>query len=65
VNLEALINLPCRLPVHQAQQTEAPEALEIESLGTDPWTPIGIEQHPGAQSLVALLSRAAHGSECE
>jgi hypothetical protein len=65
LNFEAIINLPRRLPVHQAQQTEAPEALEIESLGTDPWTPSGVEQDVGSQSLVALLSRAAHGSECE
>ena len=65
MNLEAIISQPCRLPIHQAQQTEAPEALKVESLGADPRTPSGIEQDVGAQSLVTLLSRAAHGDECE
>jgi hypothetical protein len=65
LNLEAIISRPCRLPIHQAQQTEALEALEVESLGTDPRTPSGIEQDVGAQSLVTLLSHAAHGDKCE
>jgi hypothetical protein len=65
LNLEAIISLPRRLPIHQAQQTEAPEALKVESLGADPRTPSGIEQDVGAQSFVALLSRAAHGDKRE
>lgn len=65
MNFEAIIGLPCRLPVHQAQQTETPEALEIESLRTNPRTPSGIEQDVGSHSLVALLSRAAHGDKRE
>ncbi len=65
MNFEAIISLPCRLPVHQAQKTETPEALEVESLGADPGTPGGIEQDVGPQSLVTLLSRAAHGDEFE
>ena len=65
MNLEAIVSLPRRLPIHQAEQTEAPEALQVESLGADPRTPSGIEQDVGAQSFVALLSRAAHGDKRE
>ena len=65
MNLEAIVSLPHRLPSHQAEQAEAPEALKVESLGADPRTPNGIEQDVGSQSLVALLSRAAHGEKRE
>jgi hypothetical protein len=43
LDFEAIVGLPCRLPVHQAQQTETPEAFEIELLRTNPRTPSGIE----------------------
>jgi len=65
LNFEAIVGLPCRLTIHQAQQTETPEALEIELLRTNPRTPSGIEQDVGSQSLVALLSPAAHGDKRE
>ena len=65
MDFEAIISLSCRLPVHQAQKADTPEALEIELLRTDPRTPSGIEQDVGPQSFVALLSDAAHGDKRE
>ena len=63
MDLEAIISLPDRLPVDQAEQTEAPEALQVESFRADLRTPSGIEQRVGAQSLVAVLRRTTLGEK--
>ena len=63
MDLEAIISLPRRLPVDQAEHTEAPEALQVESFRADLRTPSGIEQRVGTQSLVASLRLTAHGEK--
>ena len=65
MDLEAIISLSDRLPVDQAEHTEAPEALQVEPFRADLRTLSGIEQRVGAQSLVASLRLTALGEKTE